>query len=286
MGRVGRVRVRRFLRLVAFVPLWTSGCALLLELPDGEPDGGSDSGGAPALAGRPGCSERCTGVGGDELRADGGQGGVLEGGAGSGADGGVGGEDARGGASAGGAESSAVGGTGGTVSSGGNESGGTGAGGAAATGGASVGGAGAGGGAAGGGAGTGGAGTGGAASCFDPCDCDGDGYRASGLTCGGNDCDDEDARVHPGQTQYFADRSANAHVGYDYNCNGTLERDPAQGATALSCLDLDLLNCAGKQGFQAPLPECGQPGKWSECRGVLAVCSAFELDSAVRMRCR
>src|SRR5688572_6713139 len=31
----------------------------------------------------------------------------------------------------------------------------------------------------------------------DPCDKDGDGYKAKGGTCGGNDCDDTDPRAHP-----------------------------------------------------------------------------------------
>jgi hypothetical protein len=286
--------------------LIVSGCSLLLELPPEEQSqyfddglggqterdpqgtgshsesGGARADGSGAQPGGGGAKDKHTGGAAPDRGAAGesgsdpsggrfGLGGELTSAGGSGNASSSGGAESSGGASGG---STAGGASGGGSSAGGASSGGTGAGasGGAPTGGSSSGGA--------------SGGSGGSGSCVTPCDCDGDGYLSDSMACGGNDCDDEDNRVHPGQTQYFAERSPNDRVGFDYDCSGTLDRDPLQGSTALSCLDLDLLACENVQGFQAPLPACGQPGSWAECKGVLLVCSASVLDTNVIARCR
>lgn len=293
---------RRWGGLPVVCVLVVSGCSLLLELPPDERTQQLDDG----LGGQTGREPQGTGSHSESGGAHSGDGGAnSEGTGGTSADGGAAGEpgkDSTGGAfgfggerasggsvSAGGREGEP--GSGGAPSSGGATSGSGGAAsGGSSAGGASSGGTGAGasGGAPTGGSSSGGAsgGSGGSGSCVTPCDCDGDGYLSDSMACGGNDCDDEDNRVHPGQTQYFTERSLNDRVGFDYDCSGTLERDPLQGSTALSCLDLDLLACENVQGFQAPLPACGQPGSWAECKGVLLVCSASVLDTNVIARCR
>lgn len=120
-------------------------------------------------------------------------------------------------------------------------------------------------------------------SCSDPCDCDDDGYAAEG-TCGGDDCDDDDPRVHPEQGAYFPARSDNASVGFDYDCSDAVERDPAQ-ATVIRCNDLDLLSCEDAQGFHDALPPCGEVGAWGTCEWKGVLCSAVVLDSSVVARC-
>ncbi|HEX2878495.1 MAG TPA: hypothetical protein VHO25_03050 [Polyangiaceae bacterium] len=91
---------------------------------------------------------------------------------------------------------------------------------------------------------------------FDPCDRDGDGEPNEG--CGGEDCDDDDRRAHPGQEEYFDQESET--VVFDYNCSGQTEREYP---TRLSC---SLEACGVGQGFvDDPLRPCGEEGAWGEC---------------------
>lgn len=248
-----------------------NGCGLFLDLPEPDSDGPG-----PSLDGGAGdgsvCRQGCDGPSGGAQQMSGGRNGS-------------GGRRSSGGAtSSGGDAGSTFGGQAGAEATGGDSSGGSSSGGSGGTSGGS-GGTSSGGTSSGGSGGTASGGTS-SGECLTPCDCDGDGYLAKSVACGGDDCDDEDPRVHPGQTGYFAERSPNEHVGFDYNCNGLLERDPIQGTSVLSCLDLNLLACTQQQGFNPTLPPCGQVGRWVECRGILGLCSAYELDAAVIARCR
>jgi hypothetical protein len=89
------------------------------------------------------------------------------------------------------------------------------------------------------------------------CDQDGDGHKATGAACGGDDCCDADARVHPGQTSFFT--TPGACGGYDYDCDSkeTLEYGGA------SC-QWSTFSCNG-DGFAAPVPACGQIGTFTSC---------------------
>ncbi|MBA2662730.1 MAG: putative metal-binding motif-containing protein [Bradymonadaceae bacterium] len=51
-----------------------------------------------------------------------------------------------------------------------------------------------------------------------PCDADGDGYLS--IACGGDDCDDTDALVNPGQTEVcsFVDNNCSGQINDDLNC--------------------------------------------------------------------
>jgi hypothetical protein len=88
------------------------------------------------------------------------------------------------------------------------------------------------------------------------CDEDGDGYLAIGA-CGGTDCCDQDAHVHPGQTSYFTQQGACG--GFDYNCDGKETEEYG----AASCT-WDTFSCSG-DGFAAPVPGCGDVGTFTSC---------------------
>jgi hypothetical protein len=89
------------------------------------------------------------------------------------------------------------------------------------------------------------------------CDDDGDGYLAVGAMCGGNDCCDQDAHVHPGQKSYFT--GPGACGGFDYDCDG--KETPEYGA--VDC-QWSTFSCSG-DGFAAPVPGCGVFGTYSSC---------------------
>jgi len=106
-------------------------------------------------------------------------------------------------------------------------------------------------------------GNGGTPGCTDPCDCDNDGSLNDDVGChtggGPADCDDSDADVKPGQTDFFDEKSEGGT--FDYNCDGDIERrDPLLG----TCPGLVLGQCPTAEGFQM-LVGCGQEGPWAEC---------------------
>lgn len=96
------------------------------------------------------------------------------------------------------------------------------------------------------------------------CDCDGDHAAAAGL-CGGADCDDHDARAYPGEPVYYATASPNAAVGFDWDCSGKADPNPALDAV-VSCAGL-ALPCMTKTGFLAATPPpCGVGAPWGTCK--------------------
>jgi hypothetical protein len=127
--------------------------------------------------------------------------------------------------------------------------------------------------------GTGGAPTDGDGRAPDCCDCDGDGF--DGPQCGGDDCDDSDSRVFPGQELYFATETIGG--GFDYDCDGSEEKEHTQ---ATRCNLLDLGDCTTQpEGFLDPLPACGAPGEYGVCKSDLVGCSK-DVQSLRTMRCR
>jgi hypothetical protein len=93
------------------------------------------------------------------------------------------------------------------------------------------------------------------------CDCDGDGYRSQAL-CGGDDCDDFNPLVHPGQTMYFAAPSGDPNVGFDYDCSGAPN---PEFPTPVDCNLLLTGNCDAGVGFLNAVPPCGDAGEWGTC---------------------
>ncbi|HEY3819171.1 MAG TPA: hypothetical protein VGL81_18510 [Polyangiaceae bacterium] len=89
------------------------------------------------------------------------------------------------------------------------------------------------------------------------CDEDGDGYLAKTSACGGTDCCDQDAHVHPGQKSFFSQPGACG--GYDYDCDG--QETPEYGAA--NC-QWSTFSCSG-DGFAAPIPLCGVFGTFTSC---------------------
>lgn len=117
--------------------------------------------------------------------------------------------------------------------------------------------------------------------CKQECDCDDDGALAQ--SCDGLDCDDEDPRVFPGQTKFFASRSTNPSVGFDFNCSGQLE-SPAENV-AVTCEGLTLGVCTSAQGFLDGIPACGDSGKWGVCRVVTLACTDSVVDPEKAVLC-
>jgi hypothetical protein len=112
------------------------------------------------------------------------------------------------------------------------------------------------------------------------CDVDGDGYRATGALCNGNDCCDTDKSAHPGQTAYFP--SADACGSFDYNCvNGEEPEYP----TSITCTGTGLTGCHGGPGFIGA-PACGQSGPWGTCQGSGALACQAVATMNIPQSCR
>jgi len=91
-------------------------------------------------------------------------------------------------------------------------------------------------------------------------DVDGDGFGVFGRAAcpnTGEDCDDANADVFPGQVDYFA-RSAGL-LGWDYDCSGQEE------------MEYSAIGHHGKRactpGWKESVPACGSVAKWMICIG-------------------
>jgi hypothetical protein len=237
--------------VTTLMALGCTGCFLVLDLPEVD-DGTGGTGGTGMVSGGSSASGGA-GTGGTDPGGSGANGGAA---ASPGSGGGVRstGGSASGGTSSGG---STAGGHGGSTA-GGTSSGGT----------------------------TAGSGGDGSGDCAAPCDCDGDGQEA--IACGGHDCDDDDANVFKGQTEYFAVPAKNG--GFDYDCSGGPDREHT---TTVACSGLLGVDCDNKlPGFLFSLPLCGETGQWGGCQVVagppplsLAQCDPYPTGTAT-MRCK
>ena len=112
------------------------------------------------------------------------------------------------------------------------------------------------------------------------CDADADKHAAEGA-CGGDDCDDTDADVFPGQTKYFSARQAN--IGYDYNCDHATEQEQK---AAIMCAGVSLSACPTDVGFLGELPTCGGTGRWGTCKKMNGLtCEEAATESDHPMHC-
>ncbi|RMH40397.1 MAG: hypothetical protein D6689_13995 [Deltaproteobacteria bacterium] len=118
-----------------------------------------------------------------------------------------------------------------------------------------------------------------------PCrDGDGDGFLAPsrpGEVCDPVDCDDEDARVHPGQTGAFT--SPKRSGDFDYNCDGVEE--PVVDTTLGGPCEQPVFGPCGGTGWLDAVPSCGQVGTWHRCEAGLFSCDETERAEAI-MPCR
>jgi hypothetical protein len=128
----------------------------------------------------------------------------------------------------------------------------------------------------------GGAGTGGAC-----CDCDGDGFIASGMCDAGADadCDDADKLVHPGEPTYYP--MMHPKVGWDWDCNGKPDPNPAFTAT-VKCAGAPV-PCPSATGYLGTVyPPCGGNAPWGTCKpnSLNLGCVNEVIDTAKVMTCK
>lgn len=86
--------------------------------------------------------------------------------------------------------------------------------------------------------------------------------KPAGAAESGNDCDDNDPLVHPGQTSYFTQPAKNTQK-FDYNCDNLAERRwPNEEDCAY---DPKTGGCTG-EGWVGIVPQCGVTGFFSQCK--------------------
>ncbi|XYH94202.1 hypothetical protein ACMHYB_41150 [Sorangium sp. So ce1128] len=91
------------------------------------------------------------------------------------------------------------------------------------------------------------------------CDADDDGYRSKACE-GGNDCNDDNPMVHPGQPSMFYGTPIAPGGGFDYDCSGEEERE----FQAVNCSNILPLCGAASNVFQADVP-CGSRTSFGSC---------------------
>jgi hypothetical protein len=100
----------------------------------------------------------------------------------------------------------------------------------------------------------------------DPCDCDADGYKRADSACGGDDCDDDDARANPG-VKMFSTFAPTMKTNGDWNCDGIPKKKYNEN---ISCGAL-LGDCT-VQGFTTTV-KCGATGTYITCKVVPLGCA-------------
>ena len=113
------------------------------------------------------------------------------------------------------------------------------------------------------------------------CDCDGDGHAAIG-PCGGDDCDDGDKRVYPGELVYHDTPSPT--VGFDWDCSGVADRKPELLVT-VECGAVP--PCPTTVGYLAAPPPCGESAAWGTCvKQMTVMCVQNVIEQAKKMACK
>ncbi|MEM9190053.1 MAG: hypothetical protein AAGF12_12795 [Myxococcota bacterium] len=113
-------------------------------------------------------------------------------------------------------------------------------------------------------------------------DSDDDGYASKIIGSCGLDCNDEEPRANPDQTEFFTVRHTGDLVQpstFDWDCNGVQE---GQFPTLPICDD-DERNCpaATVEGFRSD-PGCGMSGTWARCEVNGNRCNVVSLETRVQ----
>jgi hypothetical protein len=110
-----------------------------------------------------------------------------------------------------------------------------------------------------------------------PCDCDNDGYIRADSACGGDDCDDDDDRAHPGAG--FLTFMPTTKTKGDWNCDGIPQKQKKEN---ISC---GLLGDCTVSGFTGTVP-CGGKGTVVTCKVVPLGCATNTSQPDVIQACK
>jgi hypothetical protein len=107
------------------------------------------------------------------------------------------------------------------------------------------------------------------------------GQGCTGYSATSTDCCDSDANAKPGQILYFTTAMASPCSGYDYNCSGTLDKDPkyncltSYGSTVCSG---GLCPLGTHGGYGSTIPSCGSTSTFYKVKGYNTIdCSGTVL---------
>ena len=115
------------------------------------------------------------------------------------------------------------------------------------------------------------------------CDCDGDGHSSTACP-GGDDCDDNNKDVFPGQLMYFP-VPTHPGGGFDYNCDGKADfKSPA----VVDCSLIGALCDIMTHGYLGKThPACGETGRVGTCSMPNAVTCQEQVEQpSVTVLCR
>ncbi|WP_437686193.1 hypothetical protein [Sorangium sp. So ce176] len=101
------------------------------------------------------------------------------------------------------------------------------------------------------------------------CDADDDGYLSTACE-GGNDCNDENPLVHPGQPSTFYETPISPGGSFDYDCSGAEERE----FQAVECSNILPLCAAKSNVFLVDVP-CGRRASFGNCNGTCQSMTIF-----------
>ena len=110
------------------------------------------------------------------------------------------------------------------------------------------------------------------------CDCDGDGHRST--ACNGDDCDDNNAAVHPGQMDFF-DKATSSN-SFDYDCSMKIEFE----YPSVNCaVPIGVLCDTTTFGFLGDgQPPCGMTGDLGHCISGVS-CTKHVEQAGAPVRC-
>jgi hypothetical protein len=106
------------------------------------------------------------------------------------------------------------------------------------------------------------------------CDVDKDGYLSNQPPCGGDDCNDHDARVNKGVGTNWIQAVPTPVAGWitgDWNCDGVVEVEfpPNVSCPAINVSSLVGGDCTTQMGYTGAAPGCGGSSSFVQCKAPL-----------------